>query len=198
MFDRTVARSLALALGLSFVACSSGEPIPGGGGSGGTPGTGNETGPFVGTVAAHNSHRAAVGSPPLAWSSELAAYAQNWANTLATSCSIRHSGGRYGENIAAYGSSGAAPLSTPQRVVSSWAQERTCWTYGRFMQTDQCSSSCVASLNSNGCGHYTQVVWRNTARVGCGRSTCRSGSFNWEYWVCNYDPPGNFIGQTPY
>jgi hypothetical protein len=36
-------------------------------------------------------------------------------------------------------------------------------------------------------GHFTQLVWRETARLGCGVSQCGGG----ELWVCNYDPPGN-------
>lgn len=159
-------------------------------------GGGTETGVFVGTTAAHNTERATVGSPSLTWSNGLAAYAQNWADTIAADCVMRHSGGRYGENIAAFGSSAGPPLSSPQKVVDYWSSEKSCWTYGTIEGTEQCNASCVAQLSSNGCGHYTQVVWKNTQRVGCGRSTCKSG--NWEFWVCSYDPPGNIVGQTPY
>jgi len=44
------------------------------------------------------------------------------------------------------------------------------------------------------CGHYTQIVWRDTKQVGCGvaRDNRR------EIWVCNYDPPGNWVGHRPY
>ena len=45
------------------------------------------------------------------------------------------------------------------------------------------------------CGHFTQVVWKNTARLGCGKATAADG---WTYVVCNYDPPGNFVGQSPF
>jgi hypothetical protein len=44
------------------------------------------------------------------------------------------------------------------------------------------------------CGHYTQVVWSGTRELGCG--VARSPSR--EIWVCNYNPPGNYIGQRPY
>ena len=40
-------------------------------------------------------------------------------------------------------------------------------------------------------GHFTQVVWRGTKRVGCGRSQCKG----MDIYVCEYDPPGNWEGQ---
>lgn len=51
-------------------------------------------------------------------------------------------------------------------------------------------------------GHYTQVAWAQTNKVGCGYSqytTVRSGR-TWyaRLIVCNYKPGGNFIGQNMY
>ena len=40
-------------------------------------------------------------------------------------------------------------------------------------------------------GHFTQVVWRGTRRVGCGKSQCNG----LDVWICQYDPPGNVEGQ---
>jgi len=47
------------------------------------------------------------------------------------------------------------------------------------------------------------VVWRGSARLGCGVAKCSknspfSGFPDWQLWVCNYDPPGNYVGQRPY
>ena len=54
-------------------------------------------------VAAHNRWRKTVGAPPLKYSTELAASAQEWANHLKESnhCQLEHSkpDGRYGENL---------------------------------------------------------------------------------------------------
>jgi hypothetical protein len=38
------------------------------------------------------------------------------------------------------------------------------------------------------------MVWSTTKEVGCGvaRNSRR------EVWVCNYDPPGNYIGKRPF
>ncbi|KAK6240534.1 hypothetical protein SCA6_005923 [Theobroma cacao] len=45
------------------------------------------------------------------------------------------------------------------------------------------------------CGHYTQVVWRNSVRLGCAKVRCSNGG---TFIGCNYDPPGNFGGEKPY
>jgi pathogenesis-related protein 1 len=49
--------------------------------------------------------------------------------------------------------------------------------------------------NSDGCGHYTQVVWRKSTDLGCGFATCSGGGgFVNDIWICNYAPAGNSIG----
>lgn len=39
-------------------------------------------------------------------------------------------------------------------------------------------------------GHYTQIVWPNSKRVGCAVATNRSD----DYLVCRYLPAGNVYG----
>lgn len=43
-------------------------------------------------------------------------------------------------------------------------------------------------------GHFTQLVWRDTKRVGCARAFS-SGPRGGIYLVCNYDPAGNWRGE---
>jgi hypothetical protein len=154
-----------------------------------------EEGRMVGMTAAHNAVRDATDGgaagpiPPLSWSPSLAAVAEAWAEHLAgTGCELVHSNNAYGENL--FWGTGLA--WTPQQVVAYWASEEACYTYGRFLWDDECTSDCD---DSGGCGHYTQIVWRDTTQVGCGMAECPSGA---EIWCCNYDPPGNFIGEYPY
>ena len=51
-------------------------------------------------------------------------------------------------------------------------------------------------------GHYTQVVWAKSLRIGCGVTYCPSlkGSFlkNGMIIGCRYLPGGNYMGQAPY
>jgi uncharacterized protein YkwD len=129
-------------------------------------------------LAAHNSVRAGVKVPPLLWAEGLAAVAQKWADQLLARRKFEHSpDSRYGENL--FTITGAA--ANPALVVKNWAAESRNYNY----RTNTCSGVC---------GHYTQIVWRNTKRVGC--AVARGGDR--EVWVCNYDPPGNFVGERPY
>ena len=171
------------------------------GGDGGTATDGStpesgETGRMVGMTAAHNKYRAMVQTdtplPDLTWTPEIATVAQAYSEKLAAGgCNLVHSHGAYGENL--YWQSGMQV--TPEDVVKSWYDEVACYTLGAFMQGDKCDQTCISAMNSNGCGHYTQVVWRNTLRLGCGMATCPGGA---EIWTCNYDPPGNWVGQLAY
>ncbi len=158
---------------------------------------------MAGMTDAHNLVRAEVDTdeplPELSWSPELAEYAQEWADYLAEDCSPRHRDtSDYGENIATFGAAPNWPDMTPEDAVRGWAEEINCWEYGQFMRTDSCDMQCTAALNASGCGHYTQLVWRETTEVGCGMSRCSQGQFNTEIWVCNYGPAGNWVGQFPY
>lgn len=140
-----------------------------------------------GMTEAHNQVRrnvspaAATPIPDLVWDPAIAAVAQAYAE----GCVFEHSGGDYGENLFAnYGSN-----ASPADVVNSWASEVEDYDYD--------NNSC-----SGVCGHYTQVVWADSRKLGCGVATCNEnspfGENPWFNWVCNYDPPGNFVGEKPY
>ena len=144
-------------------------------------------------VAGHNRWRKEVGAPAVKWSADLAAKAQAWANHLKQTrgCNMVHSGSSgLGENLywasPQRWSSGKTEEQaiSPADVVNSWAQERKDYRY----RTNSCATGKV-------CGHYTQLVWSKTTEVGCGKAICSDKS---QVWVCNYTPPGNFIGQKPY
>jgi len=153
---------------------------------------------FARTLDAHNSVRGAHNLPPLTWSTRLANYAQQWANrsAKARNCGMQHrpSYGPYkqkhGENLwwasPRIWSNGLKELQpiTIQRVVKDWADERPFYNYA--------NNSCKPGEQ---CGHYTQIVWRETKEVGCAYQQCADKS---QLWVCNYSPAGNYIGERPY
>jgi pathogenesis-related protein 1 len=129
-------------------------------------------------LAAHNAVRAKVGVPPLEWSDSLARYAAEWAEKLVRTGEFRHRDqNKYGENLFTITGGAAAPRS----VVRNWASEARNYDY----RANRCRGVC---------GHYTQIVWRDTQRVGCAVARGRGR----EVWVCNYDPPGNWRGERPY
>lgn len=129
-------------------------------------------------LQAHNAVRAQVGVAPLIWSSQLAGSAQEWANHLVATHTFAHRpGNRYGENL--YTISGA--YASPANVIGAWAGEAR----GYNLATNTCGGVC---------GHYTQIVWRQTRAVGC---AVASSGYQ-QVWVCEYDPPGNVVGYRPY
>jgi uncharacterized protein YkwD len=126
-------------------------------------------------VDAHNRLRAKHCAAPLTWSAKLAELAQRWANALRDrGCQFGHSGGTTGENLAA----GTIGTLDPASVVQMWYDEVAQY---RFPDGGFSSST----------GHFTQVVWRSTRRVGCGHSQCKG----MDILVCEYDPAGNWEGQ---
>nr|AHW81904.1 pathogenesis-related protein [Morus alba var. atropurpurea] len=129
----------------------------------------------------HNRARAKVGVGPMTWDDSVAAYARNYANQRQGDCKLVHSGGPYGENIA--WSSGDLSAAG---AVGMWVAEKSLYDYY--------SNTCVGR-NPMGCLHYTQVVWRKSTRLGCAKVRCNSGG---SFVICNYNPPGNYIGQRPY
>jgi pathogenesis-related protein 1 len=129
----------------------------------------------------HNKVRAAVGVGPLKWSPTLATYSQKWADQLAGStCKMEHrSDSQYGENIY----TGTAGHFTAVDAAKAWESEKKLYAGGVLKQS-----------NWKPAGHYTQMVWRETRMLGCGEATCNKMLIV----VCNYDPPGNYIGRKPY
>jgi len=151
----------------------------------------NEPTAMSGITAAHNSVRANVSPAPptpmpaMVWDAAVALDAQAWANN----CVWGHGGNpNEGQNI--YAAAGFTPSTSD--VVTSWANEVADYDYA----TNTCATGKV-------CGHYTQVVWASSTKLGCGMAFCTtnspfSGFPNWNFWVCNYSPPGNYVGQKPY
>jgi pathogenesis-related protein 1 len=148
-----------------------------------------------GMITAHNRWRSTVGAPPLTYSPELAASAQKWADHLKQSnqCKMQHSkpDAKYGENLywasAIEWSDGRRELQTvsPKQVVDDWGNERADYNYK--------NNSCTKGKM---CGHYTQVIWKSTTTVGCAVAICEDSSA--QVWVCQYQPPGNWVGEKPY
>ncbi|KHC68867.1 hypothetical protein MGE_00694 [Candida albicans P75010] len=120
-------------------------------------------------LEAHNIKRASHGVNPLTWSNELYNYANKVASSYDCSGNLRHTSGPYGENLALGYSSGA-------NAVSAWYSE---------------------GFNFGGAGklnHFTQVVWKSTTQLGCAYKDCRAKGWGL-YIICNYQKPGNIIGQ---
>lgn len=147
----------------------------------GTEASSSESGRMVGITEAHNVIRREYGVPELSYEPELEAVSAEWIAHLASSgCMLEHNwDSPLGENLF-----WSNYPETPEAVVGWWASEVQFYDYE--------SNSCEPGQM---CGHFTQVVWSTTERVGCAVGACDDGS---EIWMCNYDPAGNTIGVLPY
>ncbi|KAK4345614.1 hypothetical protein RND71_035790 [Anisodus tanguticus] len=138
-------------------------------------------------LKSHNNLRASVGVPPLQWDANLAAFSQSWANQRKQQCDYRqHSTSPYGENIfwELY------RQNTASSIVQKWFAEKQFFNHA----TNQCN--CQPGRAGCECGHYLNVIWKTTTKVGCsGFVYCddQKGAIV----VCSYDPIGNYKGVNP-
>ena len=135
-------------------------------------------------LALHNRARGEVGTDSLVWSSDLSAYAQEWADHLAAEgrgLEHRPTAGLWkrvhGENLF-MGTAGAFAVGD---AVDSWVEEKQFYHGEALTESDWHES-----------GHYMQVVWKGTKAVGCAKALSNGEMIV----VCNYSPPGNVLGQS--
>ena len=73
---------------------------------------------------------------------------------------------------------------SPAEMVSGWAKEKRHFRAGAFPNVSR-----TGRLED--VGHYTQMVWRKTGRVGCAMAS----DGDMDYLVCRYARTGNIRGQ---
>ena len=136
----------------------------------------------------HNCVRSRYNNASLQWDWELAADAQVHADR----CGFWHASeigklpSGQGENLS---------INTGKVGTQGWIAEE------RYYDCNQ--SKC----RQPPCGHWTQMIWSDTERVGCAIQKCVNGTVTkdgnpagWtgaELLVCRYSPPGNYVGQAP-
>lgn len=142
-------------------------------------------GGFVYTLLTmHNRERSRLGEAPLVWSGELAADAQRWADHLASTGTFAHMDGRQsgaGENIWR----GTAGYYSTADMVDTFVDERSDYHPGRFPNVSKSGSW-------HNIGHYTQMIWPDTRKVGCAVSRGQGA----DVMVCRYWPAGNVAGTA--
>ncbi|RSL67786.1 hypothetical protein CEP54_003095 [Fusarium duplospermum] len=144
----------------------------------------------------HNIHRANHSAPDLVWDETLAGYAENTANGCVFEHDMKQGNGGYGQNLASWGATGdiddMQKKSAAGGITNQWYNsEMGNWAfYGEENPPD--------GMDIQLYGHFTQVVWKDSTKVGCATVKCPAGSVlqypSW-YTVCNYNPQGNFGGR---
>jgi len=137
-------------------------------------------------LATHNAERARLGVPPLSWSPTLAADAARWAAHLSTLPMLEHDDSLEidGENLWR----GSKDAYTPEDMVTLWIDEKAAFQNGVFPDVS-------TSGQWEDVGHYTQVVWRTTAQVGCALTIAGGED---EVLVCRYMEGGNIQDEKTY
>jgi hypothetical protein len=135
-------------------------------------------------IASHNEARRQYGAGPLVWDAALARDAAAYADRLARTNRFEHDKQagrqvRQGENLF-MGTRGAYSYG---EMIGLLIDERRYFRPGRFPDVSRTGSVWHV-------GHYTQVIWPASQRVGC--ATTANGSN--EYLVCRYLPAGNVFG----
>lgn len=135
-------------------------------------------------LAAHNAERARAGVAPLTWDNALGTAAAAYAAQMAMTGRFAHSDRSLrrgtGENLW-MGTHAAFSVET---MVGGWASEKRFFVPGVFPNNSR-------SGNWEDVGHYTQMIWPTTTRVGCAlASTPRT-----DYLVCRYAGAGNIDGR---
>ncbi|XP_068613467.1 cysteine-rich venom protein [Brachionichthys hirsutus] len=137
-------------------------------------------------VDQHNAFRRAVDPSAsdmliMSYDEDLAANAQAWIDN----CILAHgpratrvlNGYELGENL--FYSNKRTPWAD---AIAAWHSEVANFEY--------------PSTQKGTTGHYTQVIWSSSYKVGCGVTRCRRQ--NVYFYACHYYRAGNFKGWRPY
>ena len=134
-----------------------------------------------GLFEAHNECRDNLNLPNLEWCSKLANKSLKWAKKLKRKdhCLHNHSSKKYRKNIGENIAWCKGYTMTSREVANLWISEKKYFDFE--------SRKCKEIIDS--CGHYTQMIWRDTKKVGCATVKCGDE----QVWVCQYQPAGNLL-----
>ena len=148
---------------------------------------------------AHNERRRQHCVPPLAWSNALQKEAQAYANQ----CMTDQHGIPVGENLAAKAKwVDSTPVLPALTDRDAFEQAWYCEAKDNY---DFDNPEIKPGFHDERClevnAHFTQIVWKDTCELGCGRATCtikdaQGTPHQGTFWVCRYSPPGNVNDAT--
>jgi len=127
-------------------------------------------------------------TPSMSWDNTLQNYAQKHCNAIvAQNIGLWHSTsadrGGSGENLAMRMIGGKVCSNVGGQSTQAWYDEIEFYDF---------STGKNKPGTNDAIGHFTQLVWSSSTKLGCAYSVNSNG---YAYVCCNYDPPGNYIGQ---
>lgn len=133
-------------------------------------------------VEVHNHFRSKAYPPAgnmlyMSWDPKLAQIAKAWAQT----CVFQHNPqlhSRIHPNFTGLGENiwlGSLSLFSVHAAILAWIEESQYYDFS----TRKCKKVC---------GHYTQIVWADSYKIGCAVQLCPRGA----NFICNYGPAGNY------
>merc|ERR1719235_1465589 len=133
---------------------------------------------------AHNALREKHGAPPLEWDDTCSQHALAQAQICCDSEQLEHGNSQeFGEGQNLYMSMGdPAPPSGAKVACESWYSEIDDYSFddpGFGMST----------------GHFTQLVWKGTTKVGMAKVVGESQGMTAIWIAANYSPAGNMMGE---
>ena len=140
-------------------------------------------------LVSHNVHRANHSASNLVWDTALASTAAKIASTCVYAHNTTTDGGGYGQNIAA----GLAADNITAIITELFYNGEVGYFKNLYGQAQPDMS------NFGSWGHFSQIVWKGTSKVGCATQYCPKGLANVGpytppyFTVCNYGPPGESI-----
>ncbi|ORX83226.1 PR-1-like protein [Anaeromyces robustus] len=117
----------------------------------------------------------------ISWDAKLASASQKYANQ----CKGMVHSGAGPENLAANTSGDVT------KMFNQWLDEKA-----DFDKSGYRSNLKGSSYNGKVVGHYSQIVWAENSKVGCGFSYCKDYKYKY-LLVCRYET-GNILGQEVY
>jgi len=146
----------------------------------------------------HNTFRSKNNAQPLKWDQRLADTAQAWADKLyEDDCDIYHPKNRKddchylrcgddGQNLSQFVYEGR-----PRRnlEVGSIEEAVKLWT-------DECYLYDPDNPTKNGVGHFTQMIWKDTDKIGCAHRRLDRPGKKASIYVCHYNKSGNWLTPT--
>ena len=136
-----------------------------------------------------NTYRAKHGAPPVIYNITLTSAIQQWTNYLAANNVFYHSTLPYGENLGMT-HFGGQEIEQSRGNITKYVLDIIVYWYNEVSFYNWSKPGFAYNT-----GHFTQLVWVKTKRIGVGASYSKVN--NKLYVGMSFDPPGNYIGDFP-